>query len=231
MLAGVSGSGKTWLAEAYADIVGAEQLRVPVSPNWTTNEDLLGYLNPIDGEYRHTDFSRFLQAAATEYSAAQGAKREPRPFHLILDETESRARGVLLREVPLRNGGSGSLRIAAIVLAENLEVQLTPNLKFIGTVNIDETTFGFADKVYDRAQLIELDAPWDALAEHMQGKPFEGVNARKFGSRFTKIAPFAFRIIDEVDAYVDGVRSARRGLAGGIGRSAASESPPQDKGK
>ena len=27
---------------------------------------------------------------------------------------------------------------------------------FIGTVNIDETTHQFADKVYDRAQLIEL---------------------------------------------------------------------------
>ncbi len=34
--------------------------------------------------------------------------------------------------------------------------RLPPNLKFIGTVNVDETTHGFADKVYDRSQLIEL---------------------------------------------------------------------------
>src|SRR5262249_36780624 len=42
VLSGVSGTGKTWLAEAYADAVKANAIVVPVAPNWTTNEDLLG---------------------------------------------------------------------------------------------------------------------------------------------------------------------------------------------
>ena len=202
VLAGVSGSGKTWLAEAYADVVGAEQLRVPVAPNWTTNEDLLGYLNPIDGKYRHTDFSRFLQRAASEYSAAQGAGRKPRPFHLILDEMNLArveyyfAKFLSAMEARVRYG------TAPVVLADELEVQLTPNLKFIGTVNVDETTFSFADKVYDRAQLIELDAPWPALADHMKGEQFEPV-LNAVWHAVHQVAPFAFRIVDEFRAYVD----------------------------
>lgn len=201
VLAGVSGSGKTWLAEAYAEIVGAEQLRVPVAPNWTTNEDLLGYLNPIDGQYRHTDFSRFLQRAAAEYSAAQGADRDPRPFYLIFDEMNLArveyyfAKFLSAMEARARYG------TAPIVLADDLEVQLTPNLKFIGTVNVDETTFGFADKVYDRAQLIELDAPWEMLAEHLQDKPFRDT-LHAIWDAVHDIAPFAFRVVDEVNAYV-----------------------------
>jgi hypothetical protein len=59
VLSGISGTGKTWLAEAYARAIGAKHLLVPVAPNWTTNEDLLGYLNPVDGLYHETEFSLF----------------------------------------------------------------------------------------------------------------------------------------------------------------------------
>jgi len=70
ILSGVSGTGKTWLTQAYAEAINAEYLLVPVAPNWTTNEDLLGYFNPITLKYHDTEFSRFLKAAATEYKQA-----------------------------------------------------------------------------------------------------------------------------------------------------------------
>ncbi len=49
---------------------------VPVAPNWTTNEDLLGYLNPLDDSYHDTEFSLFLRAQRSEYEQAQ--RRETR---------------------------------------------------------------------------------------------------------------------------------------------------------
>src|SRR4030095_9513358 len=75
VLSGISGTGKTWLAEAYARAVGARHLLVPVAPNWTTNEDLLGYLNPVDNAYHDTEFSVFLREAANEYEKAMRASR------------------------------------------------------------------------------------------------------------------------------------------------------------
>ena len=86
ILSGISGTGKTWLTKAYAEAVEAEYILVPVAPNWTTNEDLLGYLSPMDNKYHETDFSAFLKKAEEEYQQAQAKQLTPRPYHLVLDE-------------------------------------------------------------------------------------------------------------------------------------------------
>ena len=143
VLCGVSGSGKTWLAEAYARAVGAEHSLVAVAPNWTTNEDLLGYVNPISGEYQDTTFSLFLRAAAAEFQSATQEDRDPQPYHVVLDEMNLArveyyfAKFLSAMEVRARH------TTATIELAPADELLLTPNLFFVGTVNVDETTHGF----------------------------------------------------------------------------------------
>ncbi len=87
ILSGISGIGKTWLTEAYASATDAKYCLVPVAPNWTTNEDLLGYVNPLtEMQYHHTVFSYFLEDAAQEYEQVRDEGRQATPFHLVLDE-------------------------------------------------------------------------------------------------------------------------------------------------
>ena len=86
ILSGPSGTGKTWLAQAYAEAAGARVKMVAVDPSWSSNEDLLGYLSPLDGFYHHTPFSEFVQEAAREWDSANMAGRVAREFHVILDE-------------------------------------------------------------------------------------------------------------------------------------------------
>lgn len=201
ILAGISGGGKTWLAETYAAAADAELLVAPVAPNWTTNEDLLGYLNPIDGNYCHTPFSRFLIRAAGEYEMARAAGEVPRPYHLVLDEMNLArvehyfAKFLSSMEARARKG------TCPIHLAPQLTVMLTPNLYVIGTVNVDETTYGFADKIFDRAQLIELEVPRQALSAHIDGKEYGDAIMRIWDAIYP-VAPFGFRVLDEIDAYV-----------------------------
>ena len=77
MLAGNSGSGKTSLARHVAWALGGRCAIIPVKPNWTGPEDLLGYYNPISRSYHPTPFLLALQDAQTE----------PDRLHLIcLDE-------------------------------------------------------------------------------------------------------------------------------------------------
>ena len=203
ILSGISGTGKTWLTKAYADAVEAKYLPVPVAPNWTTNEDLLGYLNPItDEEYHYTDFSRFLEEAEKEYKQAQEEKRTPKPYHLVLDEMNLArveyyfAKFLSAMEVRMREGE------AKIELAPDKQVSLPPNLYFIGTVNMDETTQGFAEKVYDRAQLIELEVFRKDLDEHLDKLPYREILMNIWDSVHA-VAPFAFRVLDEIKAYVE----------------------------
>src|SRR5205823_125459 len=136
---------------------GARYALIPVAPNWTTNEDLLGYMSPLGHGYQHTEFSRFLQVAGAEYRDAEATGRPPVPFHLALDELNLAHVEYYFAKFLSAMETSARGETAQIELSGELRLFLPPNLKFIGTVNVDETTRSFADKVYDRAQLIEME--------------------------------------------------------------------------
>jgi hypothetical protein len=184
----------------YAEAVGAEYLLVPVAPNWNTNEDLLGFYNPVHKVYVDTPFSHFLRRAAREYQQATEAGRAARPFMVVLDEMNlARVEhyfAKFLSAMELRAAGQ-----AVIELAPGELIELTPNLRFVGTVNVDETTHGFANKVYDRAQLVEIEAPRELLEAHLAGRPYQSVLLEMW-DHLHEVAPFAFRVLDEIGAYV-----------------------------
>lgn len=202
ILAGVSGTGKTWLAEAYARSVGARHLIVPVAPNWTSNEDLLGFFNPFTNHYHHTPFSQFLGEAESAFEAAEAQGQTAQPFHLILDEMNLArvehyfATFLSGMEVRARN------QRATINLGPHEAVALTPNLFVIGTVNVDETTHGFADKVYDRAQLVELEIERTDIETHLNGREYRA-SLMDVWDAASSVAPFAFRVLDDLAAYVE----------------------------
>src|SRR5204862_5628050 len=124
---------------------------------------------PLYGSYHDTPFSQFLRDAATEWEAASKDKRAACPYHLILDEMNLArveyyfAKFLSAMEVRARSGS------ALIELAPGDVVTLGQNLSFVGTVNVDETTHMFADKVFDRAQLVELAITEEDLARHLEG--------------------------------------------------------------
>ncbi|HEX9094027.1 MAG TPA: AAA family ATPase [Coriobacteriia bacterium] len=208
ILSGVSGTGKTWLASAYADAVQAKNKLVAVDPSWSSNEDLLGYLSPLDGFYHHTPFSEFVQEAAREFESAGTMGRTPREFHVILDEMNLArvehyfSRFLSAMEVRSRYG------TARLDLAPGHAVTLSPNLKFAGTVNIDETTHGFADKVYDRAQLLELPLLRDKVVEHLDDEPYSQL-VLDIWDALRPLAPFGFRVLDEIHMYVHAAADVR----------------------
>ncbi len=201
ILSGVSGSGKTWLADAYAEAIGARHLLTPVAPNWTANEDLLGYFNPLTDQYVDTPFSTFLREAAAEYEQAMLRGRTPFPYHLVLDEMNLArveyyfAKFLSVMEVRARD------EEAYLELSPGELVRLAPNVSFVGTVNVDETTHGFADKVYDRAQLIEVTVEEADLVAHL-GNVVYAQDIIAVWRAVGDLAPFAYRVLDEIKAYV-----------------------------
>jgi hypothetical protein len=205
ILSGLSGSGKTWLARLYAEAVGAQCEIVPVAPNWTANEDLLGFWNPLAESYQDTRFSRFLRRAGDHYQKAQAAGVMAQPFHLVLDEMNlARVEyyfAKFLSGLEVRVQGATTGGAATIELGPDELVLLPPNLFFVGTVNMDETTHSFADKVYDRAQLIEMKVSRESLEAHLADKPHAEITLQIWDA-IHQAAPFAFRVLDEIDSYL-----------------------------
>jgi energy-coupling factor transporter ATP-binding protein EcfA2 len=77
ILAGDSGSGKTNLVKSFADAIGGKSFIIPVKPNWTSAEDLLGYYNPLEKKYVITAFlSALIEAEANPNT----------PYIICLDE-------------------------------------------------------------------------------------------------------------------------------------------------
>ncbi|MBU3926421.1 MAG: hypothetical protein KKB74_01340 [Bacteroidetes bacterium] len=156
ILSGLSGSGKTKLAQAFAQWIcqgDSQYCIVAVGADWTNREPLLGYPNALKSEEYIKPDNGALELII------QANKHPELPYFLILDEMnlshveryfadflsvmESKGEISLFAEGTVNNGVPAKLALPS-------------NLFIIGTVNIDETTYMFSPKVLDRANAIEF---------------------------------------------------------------------------
>lgn len=223
ILAGDSGAGKTNLVKSFAEAVGAESIIIPVKPNWTSSEDLLGYYNPLEKKYIKTPFLEALlkandnpnkmyficldemNLARVEYyfadflSLLEERNHAPK-IHLYSDDESTH----LLEEVKiflqlidkikedapqkdleyfidflkdeeinekihklcgfsdresLLNYHGKLRRMLSDCINTSSSISLPKNVRFIGAINIDETTHYLSPKILDRAHIIKFQNP------------------------------------------------------------------------
>lgn len=148
ILAGISGTGKTKLVELFAEAIGAEYKLVSVRPDWSDGSDLFGHYD-LNG--------RFVEGAICD--AFKVAKMDSdKPVFVCLDEMNLARVEYYLSDFlsvieSRRKGSENDITTDKIAQYEN---GIPSNLYFIGTVNMDETTFPFSKKVLDRANTIEF---------------------------------------------------------------------------
>lgn len=164
ILTGLSGSGKTQLAQKLGEWFGAgRSALIPVRPDWTGPEHLLGYedalAKPDDDGRRPYQTPRVLQFILE-------AKAEPdHPYLLILDEMNLAhveryfadiLSGMESGDDVIPNVAEGKGGLYWPVKGQKPFIPLPPNLYIVGTVNVDETTYMFSPKVLDRANTFEF---------------------------------------------------------------------------
>lgn len=160
VLTGLSGSGKTKLAEAFTRWIGVENTYriVPVGADWTNNEKLLGYPNALDPE-------NYVMPDTGVLKLMLDAKENPNlPFFLILDEMNlSHVERYFADFLSTMESNDGIIELydsGKRYTEDGREIPpsfpFPKNLFVIGTMNVDETTYMFSPKVLDRAQVIEF---------------------------------------------------------------------------
>ncbi len=150
ILAGISGTGKTQITRLLAKAFAAHYDIVPVSSHWDSDEDLLGTFDAASGKHVDTRFTRVIRAA----HACWRQKRDEL-FFVCLDEMNlARVEHYFARFLSAMEGSTPEERRIHLDGGETLN--WPPNLFFVGTVNMDETTYAFSDKVLDRANSIEF---------------------------------------------------------------------------
>ena len=140
---------------------------VPVRPDWVDNRGLLGYLNPLTGEYSTEPFLNLLLRARDEEERAEAAGEKPHPFFVILDEMNlARVEHYFSdflsalesgEDIPLHENEAIESGESESGPRVPRHLKVPGNVLFTGTVNVDETTYMFSPKVLDRAFTIEFD--------------------------------------------------------------------------
>lgn len=168
IIGGMSGIGKSQLALLYAEtlgmIHGKQVLMLPISPSYTEPNDLLGFLNPNTGIYkesetglvsilrvaeedaRNKDTSKMHMIIFDEMNLAQ-VEHWFSPFISLLEMSEDK------RYLHLFNENNHCVN------NYKHRIHIGANVLFVGTVNFDETTKIFSDRLLDRANVFIPDKP------------------------------------------------------------------------
>lgn len=175
ILAGMSGTGKSKIVQCYHEALNlfaaknntnigvkkSKLLFVPVRPFWQDDSDLLGYLDSSQGIYRpgESGLVDFIHEANNNLDEC---------YIVCLDEMNlakvehyfSQFLSVLERDIKDRHINLYNEKLSGRIYNQHdyaSTLTLSENLFFVGTVNIDESTHQFSDKVLDRANLITLE--------------------------------------------------------------------------
>lgn len=167
ILQGLSGTGKSSLPQLFRDALDIRWHSISVQPSWRDNRELLGYDNDFTNRFKETEFTKAI------YKASKGDYKDDIVF-IVLDEINL-ARieyyfADFLSELEHRNA-NWTIPLISSYFEPNDEqkplwlnydngtanILITKNIWFIGTANNDDSTSLITDKVYDRAQILDMD--------------------------------------------------------------------------
>lgn len=157
---GISGTGKTSLAKALAKAIGGSCTDIAVQAGWRDRDDLLGHFNSFEKRFYERDCLQGLYRAQTDFYADRcniilldemNLSRPEQYFAEFLSALEKIASSDRLISL-----SEGVLPHAPRLLVEGRKIRVPANVWFIGTANHDESTNEFADKTYDRANVMTL---------------------------------------------------------------------------
>ncbi|GAB6137995.1 McrB family protein [Halanaerobaculum tunisiense] len=157
IISGMSGTGKTRMAQLYAETLGlkSEYIILDIRPSYTEPSDVLGYLNTINGIYTPAETglvdilieasknpNKIYMVIFDEMNLSQ-VEHWFSPFISLLELDEEN------RKLPLygENNICHNKRYPS-------SISIGDNVVFIGTVNVDETTKDFSDRLLDRVNVV-----------------------------------------------------------------------------
>ena len=238
VLSGLSGSGKTQIVKAFAEALGGVAKIIPVKPNWTSSDDLIGYYNPIQMSFLPTPFTEAIveaihnpeqlylicldemNLARAEYyfadflSKLEERSEEPEielyanheeelfvsEFTTLLSLVESSIQGKEIKswqeflgneeirkkffemlgntdkESMLQLHAKMKRRLIGILKFPST-IKIPNNVRFIGAINVDETTHYFSPKILDRIHIMKFENP--LLYEEQVNSRFENSESEK----------------------------------------------------
>jgi hypothetical protein len=159
ILAGPPGIGKTSVVHYLAEALGNHEniLKIPVSRGWTSQRDILGYFNPLKGQYQkaRTGLYDFLHISQTDSKVSEF------PRWVLLDEANLSPIEHYWADFLGMCDPEGERRLDTGGAGEEKFLYTPQCVRFIGTVNNDNTTERLSPRLIDRVPVIRLEPSYE----------------------------------------------------------------------
>jgi len=195
ILGGPSGTGKSSLPALYSQALLGECaadgrtgcLMININPSWMDTRDLLGHLNTLERRYYPAESGLFQHLVYAE--AEHAAKVSSTGLYLTcLDEMNLSQVEHYFSDFMMvleRRGKDRSIQcFSEEIIGEHCpfrkwaRIRLAPSLRFVGTVNFDETTRLLSDRLLDRVNMIRLASGALPSVAGSDGSPLMGADGR-----------------------------------------------------
>lgn len=162
ILAGLPGSGKTSLSRLFvkAQNLSKRFCEIPVSRGWTSSKELIGMYNPINSTFQSSSTGLYLFIKSLE----KDSKINPMSYVLLDEANLSPIEHYWSSFIGMTDNDKNNEH-NKLTLSKSEAVIISKSLRFLATINYDETTELLSPRILDRTPIIILETNLNNIEE------------------------------------------------------------------
>lgn len=160
LFAGLPGTGKTSLVRLLMNILSPQDRNreIAVGRGWTSQKDLIGFFNPLSKKFHSSSTNLHSLLKQLDWERTENTFLDSPLSYVLLDEANLSPMehywSVFYNLTDSYACEESSLKIN---LGDTEIIEYSNNMRFIGTINYDQTTEELSPRVIDRANIIRMD--------------------------------------------------------------------------